>query len=569
MRKSTGSFNIEDASDRARVSESLGKNTDTIMYDLLILDGRVHDGTGTPWYHGDIAVVGDRITDVGKLKSASARQVIHADGGFVCPGFIDLHTHSDLQLLANPIHECKIHQGVTTDVIGHDGLGLAPVTRKTAAILQDQLSAWNGCPDLEWDWTNITTYLDRFENNVAVNVAMLAPHGTIRMLVMGIEDRTPENDEMKQMKSLVDRCMAEGCIGLSTGLTYSPCMYASDDEMVELCRALKPYNGFYCPHHRSYGRDVLQANYDTIEIARRAGVSLHLTHCHVGYPMNRGRAPELLTAMDRALTDGIEITMDSYPYLAGNTYLHAFLPYWMQEGGSEAILERLKSADIHDRLRHDMEVTGSEGFGSVPMGWEMLQIGGVEGEHDPQIVGMFLPDAAERAGKSCYEFFVDLLMESSLGVSCLAHIGNEENVRAILKHPNFMVSSDGILVGDRPHPRGWGSHAKFLSHYVRDLGLLTWEEGIRKMTSSPARRIGCMDRGVLRPGMKADLVVFNPETLRDTATYENPVSHPVGVDHVAVNGILVLENGAPTGAMPGQTLREPYGRKSRRMTDDQ
>ncbi len=538
------------------------------MYDLLITGGRVLDGTGAPWYWADIGVVGDRISRIGSLAGASARRAINADGRIVCPGFIDLHTHSDLQLLANPLHECKIRQGVTTDVLGHDGLGLAPITPRTAPILREQLSAWNGRPDLEWDWHTITTYLDRFDGGrVAVNVAMLVPHGTVRMIVMGIEDRAPTPDEMARMQALIDQGMREGAIGLSTGLTYVPCMYATDDEMVELCRPLRPYNGFYCPHHRSYGLEVLRANYDTIEIARRARVPLHLTHCHVGHRPNKGRAPELLAAIDQARADGLEITMDSYPYLAGNTYLHAFLPNWMQEGGGEATLARLKSPDIQDRLRHDMEVTGSEGFGGVPMGWELLQIGGIDGDHDPEIVGMFLPDAAARDGKSNCEFFVDLLIRSNLGVSVLAHIGNEENVQTILRHPAHMVGSDGILVGDRPHPRGWGSHAKFLAHYVGNLGLLSWEEGIRKVTSAPARRIGSIDRGILRPGMMADLVVFDPDALRDTATYENPISYPAGVDHVAVNGALVLENGEPTGAKPGRALREPYGRKPERITE--
>lgn len=537
------------------------------MYDLLITGGRVIDGMGNPWYWADVAVEGDQIVEVGQLAGAAAKQTINADGRVVSPGFIDMHTHSDLQPLVNPLHECKIRQGVTTDIIGHDGLGLAPVTSKTAKILQEQLAGWNGKPDVDWDWSTVTTYLDRFEETTAINVTMLVPHGTIRMLVMGMDNRAPTADEMKQMQGLITQCMQEGAIGLSTGLTYAPCMFATDDEMVELCKALRPFNGFYCPHHRNYGMTVLQANFDTIEIARRAGVPLHLTHCHMGIPVNKGRAPELLDYIEKARADGVEITMDSYPYLAGNTYLHAFLPAWMHEGGNEAIIERLKSPDIHDRLRHEMEVVGSDGFSDVPMGWEMLQIGGIIGKHDPSLVGLYLPEAAERMGKTPYQFFVDLLIETELGVSCLAHIGNEDNVQTILQHPAHVVGSDGILIGDRPHPRGWGTHVKFLAHYVRDMGLLTLEEGVRKMTSATARRIGAMDRGIVRPGFKADLVVFDPDTLQDTATYENPISYPIGVHFVAVNGKLVVENSEPTGATPGRPLRQPYGRKPKRITD--
>jgi N-acyl-D-amino-acid deacylase len=537
------------------------------MYDLLISGGRLIDGAGTPWYWADVAVQGERIVAVGALAGAAARRVIKADGQIVCPGFIDMHTHSDLYPLYNPLMEGKIRQGVTTEVVGHDGLGLAPVTPQTATMLRDQLAGWNGRPDLEWDWSTITTYLDRFDQKVAVNVATLVPHGTIRMAVMGMENRPPTPEELQQMQRLIDQGLREGAIGLSTGLTYAPAMFASDDEVVELCRVLRPYSGFYCPHHRNYGLKALPAYYDSIEIGRRAGVPVHLTHCHLGYAVNKGRAPELLAAIDRARAQGIEVTLDTYPYLAGNTYLHAFLPYWMHEGGAEATLARLKSPDIQPRLRHEMEVGGSDGFSDVPMGWEMLQIGGIMGEHDPTLVGMFLPEAAARAGQSPYEFFVDLLIQTRLGVSCLAHIGNEENVQTILQHPAHVVGSDGILVGGRPHPRGWGTHVRFLAHYVRDLGLLTWAEGIRKMTSATARRIGCLDRGIVRPGFMADLVVFDPDRLRDTATYENPVNYPEGVHFVAVNGVLVVDAGQATGATPGRALREPYGRRPERISE--
>jgi N-acyl-D-amino-acid deacylase len=529
----------------------------SLVYDLVISGGRLLDGTGAPWYWADLAVQNDRIAEIGALAGVAARRIFKADGRIVCPGFIDVHTHSDLQALVSPLQECKIRQGVTTEVVGHDGLGLAPLTPHTAAILREQLVGLNGRPDVDWDWSTIADYLDRFGHRVAVNIATLVSHGTVRMAVMGMENRAPTPEEMRRMQSLVDQGMREGAVGLSTGLTYAPAMYATDDELVDLCQVLRPYNGFYCPHHRNYGMGALGAYRDSIEIGRRAGVPVHLTHCHLGYPANKGRAPELLAAIDRARAEGVEVTLDTYPYLAGSTYLHAFLPGWMHEGGAEATLARLRSPDTHERLRREMEVTGSDGFSGVPMGWEMIQISGVMGEGDPALVGMFLPDAAARVGQTSYAFFVDLLVRTRLGVSCLVHSGNEENVQTILQHPAHMVGSDGILVGERPHPRGWGAHVKFLAHYVRDMGLLSWEEGVRKMTSAPARRIGCMDRGILRPGFLADLVVFDPEALRDTATYENPRSYPEGVSFVAVNGTLVVEDGQPTGATPGRALRGP------------
>lgn len=534
------------------------------MHDLLIEGGRVIDGTGSPWFWADVAAAGDQIVAVGNLAGEAARDTIKADGRFVSPGFIDMHTHSDLQPLVNPTHECKIYQGVTTDVIGHDGLGLAPATPETAAILRDQLSAWNGLPEIDRDWTTLTGYLDRFDGGAAVNVATFASQGTIRMAVVGMENREPSAAEMARMKAILGQCMREGAIGLSTGLTYAPCMFASDDELVELCQVIRPYQGFYCPHHRNYGVEALKGYRDSIEIGRRAGVPVHLTHCHLSFPINQGRVGELIDMIDQARADGVEVTLDAYPYLAGQTYLHAMLPSWAHEGGVEGILGHLRSPESRAKLQHELEVTGSDGMQGVQLGWEMLRIGGILGDHDPAIIGMALPEAAQRAGKPPFDFFADLLLETRLGVSCLAFFGIEEHVQAIMQHPAHVVGSDGILVGGQPHPRGWGAHARFLSHYARDLGLMNWEEGVRKITSAPARRIGCLDRGLVRPGCKADLTVFDPETLRATATYAKPRSLAEGVSDVVVNGVRALADGQHTGATPGRALRDPFGRRHER-----
>ncbi len=538
------------------------------MFDLLIQGGRVIDGTGTPWFLGDVGVLGGRIAEIGQLRGRSARHTVNADGCIVCPGFFDLHTHSDLDLFADPLHECKLRQGITTEVLGHDGLGLAPVTSRTAAVLRERLASWNGEPDIDWNWSSITTYLDRFEETTAVNVAMLVPHGTVRMAVMGMADGRPTPDQLTRMKRLVDLGMKEGAVGLSTGLTYVPAMYADDAEVVDLCKALRPYHGFYCPHHRNYGIEVLQACYDCIETSRRARVPLHLTHCHVSTPSNRGRAGELLAAVDQARRDGVEVTLDSYPYLAGNTYLHSLLPSWVQKGETNEVLDRLRIPEIRSRVRHEVEVTGSDGFFGMPVDWEMIQIGSILGEGDPGLAGQSLLKAAALSGKTPFDLFLDLVIQSRFRVSCLVHIGEEGNVREIMCHPAHMVGSDAILIGSRPHPRGWGSHARFLGHYVRDLGLLTWEEGIRKITSGAARRVGALDRGILRPGFSADLTVFAPDQLNDTATYENPISLARGVDWVVVNGKIVLERGSPTGLTPGRALRAPYGRTPVRVEED-
>lgn len=534
------------------------------MVDLLIIGGRLIDGTGSPWYWADVAINGDEIVAVGALSGLAAKTTVRAQGKIVSPGFIDMHTHSDLQPLVNPIHECKLYQGVTTDVIGHDGLGLAPVTAETRDILTEQLSAWNGLPDFDRDWSTLTDYLDYFDEGSVVNVATLASQGTVRMAVVGMENREPTAAEMTRMKAIIDQCMREGAIGLSTGLTYAPGMFASDDELVALCEIIRPYQGFYCPHHRNYGSEALKGYADSINIGRRSRVPVHLTHCHLSFDINQGRVGELLALVDEARAEGVEVTMDAYPYLAGQTYLHAFLPSWAHEGGNDAILRRLQSQESRRKLQHELEVIGADGMQGVPLGWDMIRISGVLGDHDRAIIGMSLPQAAERAGKSPFDFFADLLIETRLGVSGLAFFGIEEHVQSIMQHPAHVVGSDGILVGGQPHPRGWGSHARFLSHYVRDLALLSWEEGIRKITSAPARRIGSLDRGIIRPGFKADLVVFDPDSLRAASTYDDPRSNAEGVSDVIVNGVRALADGQVTGATPGRALRDPFGRRHER-----
>ena len=534
------------------------------MHDLLITGGRVLDGAGNPWRWADVAVDADRIAAVGRMRGANARRVIQADGRFVSPGFIDMHTHSDLQPLVNPAHACKIYQGVTTDVIGHDGLGLAPVTPETSAILQEQLAAWNGLDAIDRDWTTLTQYLDRFDAATTVNVATFASQGTVRLAVIGMENRAPSDAEMNRMRNIIDQCMREGAIGLSTGLTYAPCMFADDDEIVELCRVIKLYGGFYCPHHRNYGVEALKGYADSIEIGRRSGLPVHLTHCHLSFDINEGRVDELLAMIGGAREGGVEVTLDAYPYLAGSTYMHALLPGWAHEGGVEATLAHLRDSETRGRLRQELEVSGSDGFQGVPLGWDMITIGGIIGEHDAALIGMSLPDAAARSGKMPFDFFADILLETRLGVSCLAFFGIEDHVQRIMRHPAHVVGSDGILVGDQPHPRGWGAHARFLSHYARDLDLFSWEEAVRKITSAPAQRIGALDRGLIRPGLKADITVFDPDELAATSTYDDPRSLAQGVDDVIVNGVPVLLDGRLTGATPGRALRDPHGRRHER-----
>lgn len=522
------------------------------MLDVLIRGGRIVDGAGNPWYAGDVGIAGDRIVAVGAID-ARARRVIEADGRIVCPGFTDMHTHSDVQLLAHPEHAMKVHQGVTLDVVGQDGLGLAPVDAPTLATLRTLLVGWNGDePGIGWDWSGVADYLARFDGRVAINAVVLVGHGTLRLRVMGADDRAPTAAELDAMRALLVEGIAEGAAGLSAGLTYAPGMYATDDEIVELCAAMRGTGAFYCPHHRNYGAHAIEAYRDSIEIARRAGVPMHLAHCHLGFPQNRGRAGELLAMLAAARTDGVDITLDTYPYLAGNTYAHAFLPGWALEGGSAATIARLRDPDLRERLRHELEEVGTDGHHGVPVDWAAIVVD-----------GRSIAERAAAEGARPIDVYCALCADTGLAASALHHVGNEENVRAIMQDAGHTGGSDGILVGPRPHPRGWGTFPRYLAVYVRELGILTLEQAIRRFTSLPAQRLRLPDRGLLRPGMAADLVVLDPDAVRDTATYEEPKRLPEGIPYVLVNGVPVVDDGAHTGATPGRGLRSASSRSTR------
>jgi N-acyl-D-amino-acid deacylase len=524
--------------------------------DILIRGAEVIDGAGNPGFRGDVAITGDRITEVGRHIDAIAKRTIDATGLIVSPGFIDMHSHSDIQILANPTHEAKVQQGVTLDVLGQDGLSYAPVTDGVLEDLRRQLRGWNGDPPgFDWSWRTVGEYLDRLDRGIAVNAAYLAPHGTIRMVAMGQSDRAPSPTELTHMRELLATSLEEGAVGMSTGLTYAPAAYADDDELVALCEVVADYGGYYCPHHRNYGSHALEAYADCIEVARRSGVPLHYAHAHLGFEVNRGRAGELLAAVDSARKQGVEVTLDSYPYLAGSTYLHAVLPTWCHNGGHDAILARLADADLRQRLQVELEVTGSDGFQGIPIDWTTIVISGTARLHNAGLVGQSVADAASSAGKRPIDFLCDLLVDEDLGTSCVEHIGNEENVREIMTHPAHMAGSDGILVGDRPHPRAWGTFPRYLGHYARELGILSMEQAVRKMTSLPAMRLGFTDRGLVRPGMAADLVCFDAKTILDRGTYEDPRQAPDGIRFVIVNGIPVVDDGVHSGRLPGRSLR--------------
>lgn len=526
--------------------------------DTVVQGARVIDGTGTAGYRADVGIDGGRIAEIAEPNRLSGRRTIDADGLVLAPGFIDMHAHSDLRILAEPDHTAKVSQGVTLEVIGQDGLSYAPVDDDTLATLRTQLSGWNDDPPgFDWNWRSVAEYLARLDNGIAANAAYLVPQGALRMLCVGYDARPATDSELDRMREVLARSLAEGAFGMSSGLTYTPGMYASTSELAALCEVVGARGGFYSPHHRSYGAGALEAYAEMIEVTKQSGCPLHLAHATMNFEPNKGRAADFLSMLDSALDDGCDITLDTYPYLAGCTSLHALLPSWVAEGGVEATLDRLRDPAQRDRIREVMEREGSDGCHGVPVDWNTIEINGVRNaEANGHLVGRSVAESARAAGVPPTELYLDVLVSERLGASCLMHVGHEENVQAIMRHRVHTAGSDGLLVGARPHPRAWGTFPRYLAHYVRELGVLGLEECVEHMTSRAADRLGLTDRGRIREGFAADLVLFDPDQVADTATFDQPRQQATGIPHVFVNGVAIIDDDHRTDALPGHALRK-------------
>lgn len=525
------------------------------MADCILRGGEIIDGRGGPRYAADIVIRAGKIDRILPPGAAASGRELDISRLVVAPGFIDMHAHSDLAVLADEQHLSKVAQGITLEVVGQDGIGYAPVTTEIMAQTQSQIEGWNGRPELDYSWRSVADYLDRVDRGAPVNVAVLVPHGSVRMTVMGTALRAATAAELAEMRAIIARGLADGAVGLSTGLTYAPGMYASDDEILHALGAVKEHGGFYCPHHRNYGSRVVAAYTECLQLAERAGVPIHLAHCHINFPANRGRAVEVLAAIDEAAAAGLDVTLDSYPYLAGATYLAALLPSWAHADGDRATMALLGGDSSRRRILKAMEEDGSDGHHGMPIDWSTVSISSVAHQHNDWAVGKTISELGVERGAAPGDVFAELLMADELGTGCLVAVGNEENVRTVMTHQAHTVGTDGILVGDRPHPRGWGTFPRFLGSYARDLGLMSLEEAVAHATSRPARRLGLEDRGVVAEGFWADLVIFDPDTIASPATYENPKLAPVGIHHVFVNGEMTLEDGRRTKALPGRGIR--------------
>jgi N-acyl-D-amino-acid deacylase len=533
-------------------------------FDVVISGGRIVDGTGTPWFRGDVGIRGDRIAAVGDLGGKSAALRVDAAKLVVAPGFIDMLGQSEMNLLADSRAASKVTMGVTSEVTG-EGSSIAPVND---AMIQEQRAAWEHL-GITQDFHTLAEYFTRLEtrDRPAINLGTFVGAGGVRRYVLGAVNKPAGSADLDQMKTLVAQAMEDGALGLSTSLQYVPDRFASTEEIIELAKVARKYGGVYLTHQRSESA-ALDASMDEVfRIAREAQIPAEIWHFKTAYQANWGRMPAALARLEAARAEGLDVTANVYPYTRASNNLDACLPLWVREGGADALVARLKDPSLRDRIKREMADPNSPGwenqwFGSG--GGDGVMVSEVLNADLRKYEGKTLTEIGREMRKDPRDALMDVVIADHANTGCIISIMREDDVRSALAHRLVSIGTDsparaedGPLAGTKSHPRGWGSFARVLGKYVREEKLLTLEEAVRKMTSQPASRVGLRDRGVLRPGLIADVVVFDPATIHDVATFEDPNRYSVGVRFVFVNGQAVLADGRLTDARPGRPLRGP------------
>ncbi len=525
-------------------------------FDLVLKGGTVLDGTGAPAFAADVAVKGDAIGAVGDVAASQASRALDVRGLHVSPGFIDIHTHSDRSILTYPGAESRARQGITTEITGNCGSSSAPLGGVTA---EERRRRWRD-EGVEADWGDVASWFARLERaRFAVNQALLVGQGTVREYVMGPVDRPATADEAKAMGRLVEDALAQGAVGLSTGLEYTPGRYTPTEEIVALARVVARGGGFYASHIRNEERQLLEAVDEAVRVGRLAGVRVQVSHVKASGRGNWGKQVASLALIESARRDGVAVWGDAYPYTAYSTGLTVTFPGWALDGGRAATLARLRGTE-RERIRREVDDYVRNGD---PGDYALVVISSVHGDANRQFVGQNLAQVAEAWKVDPAEALLRLVDEEETDVGYVGHGMSAENVDRVLAHPLVMVGSDGMAMApqgrallSRPHPRSYGCCPRVLGHYCRDGKLFSLETAVRKMTSMPADQAGLSDRGRTAPGKKADLVVFDAARVRDVATFEEPQRYPEGIVHVLVNGVFVVESGAGTTARPGRVLRK-------------
>ena len=531
------------------------------MLDLKIDGAMVIDGTGAAGSRADVGIQGESIAAIGDLSREPAGRVLNASGRVLAPGFIDMHSHSDWRLWGNRRAESKIRQGVTTEVVGNCGFSPAPTTPE---FLDDMRRFALYVPTgMDFSWRSVGDYLRAFDRGgCALNIIQLVGHGTLRVAAMGFARRAPTADELSAMQRMLGDAMEHGAWGLSTGLIYAPGSYSTTEEIVEIAKAAVRQRGFYASHIRGEGATLLDAVREAIRIGREADMPVQISHVKASGRPNWGKVADALTLIDAARAEGLDVMGDVYPYTASSTSLRTLLPDWVLEGGVDAMLKRIEDAAVRGRIRTELEapVTGQSLLDRI--GWDNIMIAWCPKRTDAE--GRRLADIAAARRVDPLDVVFELLRDAEGVASMIMFQLDEADLRRALAHPHVMIGSDGSALATtgemssgKPHPRSYGTFPRVLGEYAREQRLLTLPEAVHKMTGLPARRLGLRDRGVIRVGARADLVVFDPRRVADRATYEAPHRYPAGVEHVLVNGSIVVKDGEHTGSLPGRVLTPP------------
>jgi N-acyl-D-amino-acid deacylase len=537
-------------------------------YDVVILNGRVVDGTGAPWIRADIGIVGDRIQSIGNLASASAATRIDAAGLVVAPGFIDLLGQSEFNVLVDNRAASKIMQGITTEITG-EGSSIAPVNDRMIANRKPTFDHFG----VTHDWRTLEEYFARLRRtSTAINIGTFVGSGGIRDYVIGLEDRPATSSELQEMRTLVAQAMEQGALGLSSSLQYVPNRFASTSELVELAKVAAKYGGIYITHQRSEGNKIFESLDEVFTIAERADIAAEIWHLKTAYKANWGKMPEVLSRIEAARARGLRVSANVYPYNRASNGLDACLPLWVREGGVDAMIARLKDPAQRERIKNEMDDPNApyenQWYGSG--GGAGVMVSSVLNPELRKYEGMTLEEIGRAMGKDPRDAAMDLVIADRAETSCIIAIMDEADVRTAIRHPlvSFDTDSgaqaeDGRLSESKSHPRAWGTFPRILGRYVRDEKLLTLEEAVRKMTSQAALRVGIVDRGLIRPGLFADITIFDPAAVRDAATFEDPRRYSSGIRYVLVNGRAVVSGGRITDERPGRPLIGP-GRKGTR-----
>ena len=526
------------------------------MLDIAFINARIVDGTGTPWQRGCVGVHDGRIVQVGSNGDLpEAANVIDVNDHVLCPGFIDSHSHSDLSVLENPESSAKIMQGVTTENVGLDSLSVAPISDRNKEQWQISLSGLDGILNRAWDWNSFSSYLDRVDAAMpSVNISSYVGLGTVRLDVMGMENRPPTAAELRRMKESIAECMQQGARGISAGLIYTPNKYQSTEELIALAKTASSYDGLFDVHMRNEADHMTEALDEIIHIARESGIGVMITHFKARGRRNWGTGRKHLDTIDRARQEGVDISIAQYPYTANSTLMHVVVPPWYHSRGMDGMLKAL--VEEREQVKKDMLTTdGWENFSEV-MGWENIYVSSVNKPQNSWCEGLSAVQIGERLHCSPEDAILDLLIDERLAVGLLGFGMSEEDVIEGIKHPSMCVITDGLLSGKKPHPRTYAAFPRFLARYVREKHILTLEEAVRKMTFNTARRLRMKHKGLILQGMDADIVVFDEQRIMDVNSFEEPRIHPQGIDLVCVNGEIVVRDGVHTGARPGRTIRD-------------